>query len=259
MKILISNDDGYQAPGIHALAAAVTEIAEQVTVIAPERNRSAASSSLTVHDPLRVYTAPNGFLYVNGTPSDCVHLAVTGLLEQELDMVISGINTGANLGDDVVYSGTVAAAIEGRFLGYPAIAVSLTGVNPSHYDTAARVVQQLIQRIQQYPLPPDSILNVNVPDLPWDELKGWQVTRLGNRHRAERVIRSTDPRGAPIYWVGAAGPEQDAGPGTDFYAINAQMVSITPLKIDLTHYSQIDALQQWLQQQPPLAKTLADQ
>jgi 5'-nucleotidase len=215
-------------------------------VIAPERNRSAASSSLTVHDPLRVFKAPNGFLYVNGTPSDCVHLAVTGLLDVEPDMVISGINAGANMGDDVIYSGTVAAAIEGRFLGYPAIAVSLCGINPRHYETAARVARELLLKVSDHSLPPDSILNVNVPDVPWENLTGWEVTRLGSRHRAEKVIKSTDPRGLPIYWVGSAGGEQDAGSGTDFHAISRNVVSITPLKIDLTRYEHLESLKNWL-------------
>lgn len=248
MHVLISNDDGYQAPGIIALAEAVAPVVDHITVIAPERNRSAASSSLTVHEPLRVFTAPNGFLYVNGTPSDCVHLAVTGLLDRQPDMVISGVNAGPNLGDDVIYSGTVAAAIEGRFLGFPAIAVSTGSINPRHYDSAARAAGELIGRIAEHPLPTDSILNVNVPDLPWEQLKGWEVTRLGNRHKAERVIRSTDPRGAPIYWIGAAGPEQDAGPGTDFHAVRNGYISVTPLKIDLTRYDHLEPLREWFQQ-----------
>lgn len=248
MRVLISNDDGYQAPGIVALAEAVAGIVEDITVIAPERNRSAASSSLTVNDPLRVHRANNGFHYVNGTPSDCVHLAVTGFLETLPDMVISGINSGSNLGDDVIYSGTVAAAIEGRFLGYPAIAISINSLNPQHFPTAARVACELIQRIQARPLPQDSILNVNVPDLPWDEVQGWEVTRLGNRHRAEHIIKSADPRGKPIYWVGAAGSEQDAGEGTDFYAINRGYISLTPLKIDLTRYDHLQSLEAWLRQ-----------
>ena len=247
MRVLISNDDGYLAPGIAALAAAIAEVASEVTVIAPERNRSAASSSLTVSDPLRVYKGVNGFWYVNGTPSDCVHLAVTGFLETLPDMVISGVNTGSNLGDDVIYSGTVAAAIEGRFLGYPAIAVSCVSQNPKHYDTAARAAAELLKRIEQHPLPNDSILNVNVPDLLWDELQGWEVTRLGNRHRAEHVIKSSDPRGEPLYWVGAAGPEQDAGPGTDFYAVSRGYISVTPLKIDLTRYDHLEPLKEWIE------------
>jgi 5'-nucleotidase len=248
MRILISNDDGYQAPGIEALVAAIREVAERVTVVAPERNRSAASNSLTVQEPLRVFRAANGFLYVNGTPSDCVHLALSGdLLDHEPEMVISGINSGANLADDVIYSGTVAAAMEGRFLGYPAIAVSLCSSRPeAHYDTAARVAQTLVRRIQRKPLPADTILNVNVPDLPWSALAGWKVTRLGNRHKAEPVTKIADPRGAPLYWIGQAGGEQDCGPGTDFHAINSRCVSITPLKIDLTRYEALESLQTWL-------------
>lgn len=248
MRILISNDDGYQAPGIQALARAIAEVADDVTVVAPDRNRSAASHSLTVYEPLRVFTAPNGFHYVmNGTPSDCVHLALNGLLDYEPDMVISGINAGANLADDVIYSGTVAAAMEGRFLGYPAIAISLDSINPQHYATAARVAQTLLQWIQSKPLPPDSILNVNVPDVPWDSLAGWRVTRLGNRHRSEPVIKDTDPRGESIYWIGPAGAGQDAGPGTDFEAVAAHYVSITPLKIDLTRYEALDSLRAWVE------------
>jgi 5'-nucleotidase len=248
MRILISNDDGYQAPGIEALVTAIRDVAEQVAVVAPERNRSAASNSLTVQEPLRVFRSANGFLYVNGTPSDCVHLALSGgLLDFEPDMVISGINSGANLADDVIYSGTVAAAMEGRFLGYPAIAVSLCLSSPvAYYATAARVAQTLVRRIQQKPLPADTILNVNVPDLPWESLAGWQVTRLGNRHKAEPVIKTADPRGAPLYWIGQAGGEQDCGPGTDFHAINSRCVSVTPLKIDLTRYERLESLRAWL-------------
>jgi 5'-nucleotidase len=248
MRILISNDDGYQSPGIEALVAAIREVAERVTVVAPERNRSAASNSLTVSDPLRVFRASNGFLYVNGTPSDCVHLALSGgLLDFEPDMVISGINSGANLADDVIYSGTVAAAMEGRFLGYPAIAVSLCLSKPTaHYATAARVAQTLVKRIQRKSLPADTILNVNVPDLPWSDLAGWKITRLGNRHKAEPVIKTADPRGEPLYWIGQAGSEQDGGPGTDFHAINSRCVSITPLKVDLTRYDALESLQAWL-------------
>lgn len=246
MRILISNDDGYQAPGIVVLAEAIRRLSDKVTVIAPERDRSAASSSLTVRNPLRVFKGSNGFLYVNGTPSDCVHLAVTGLLDEDPDMVISGINAGANMGDDVIYSGTVAAAIEGRFLGYPAVAISICSTNPKYYETAARVACELVAKIDDHSLPTDSILNVNVPDVPWESLTGWQVTRLGNRHRAERMVPAADPRGQPIYWIGAAGPEQDAGPGTDFHAVNANAVSITPLKIDLTRYEHLEPLKAWL-------------
>ena len=185
-------------------------------------------------------------MYVNGTPSDCVHLAVTGLLKILPDMVISGINAGPNLGDDVIYSGTVAAAIEGRFLGYPAIAVSMTSFTPQHFSSGARAARDLLAKIQSSSLPGESILNVNVPDLPWAEIKGWQVTRLGNRHRAEHIVQSHDPRGDPLYWIGAAGSEQDAGPGTDFHAIANGYISITPLKIDLTRYDHLDSLRDWI-------------
>jgi 5'-nucleotidase len=245
MHILLSNDDGYSAPGLIALAEALKERA-QVTVVAPERNRSGASNSLTLDRPLRVSMASNGFFKVDGTPTDCVHLAITGLLEQEPDMVFAGINHGANLGDDVIYSGTVAAATEGRFLGLPAMAVSLDGTHPLHFDTAARVATRLLEHLLANPLPDDTILNVNVPDVPFGELKGFQSTRLGQRHKAESVIRSTDPRGREIYWVGSAGPEQDAGPGTDFYAIRSNFVSVTPLQIDLTRHEGLAALAKWL-------------
>lgn len=248
MKILISNDDGYLATGINRLATHLSRIAE-ITVVAPERDRSGASNSLTLTVPLRTYRAENGFYYVEGTPTDCVHLAITGMLDDEPDMVVSGINAGANLGDDVIYSGTVAAAMEGRFLGLPAIAVSLcalSGHEYTHFETAARVAVQLIERLQQHPLPGDTILNVNVPDLPWEELKGFEVTRLGNRHKAEAVIKDNDPRGRPIYWIGPAGVEQDSGPGTDFYAIRQHRVSVTPLQVDLTRHGVMDDLATWL-------------
>lgn len=241
MHILISNDDGYRAPGICCLAQAIESVAK-VTVVAPDRDRSGASNSLTLDSPLRARTADNGFTYVEGTPTDCVHLAITGLLEGEPDMVVSGINAGANLGDDVIYSGTVAAAMEGRFLGLPAIAVSLVSLQPAHFDTAARVVLDLLDQIKSEPVPADTILNVNVPDLPYDDLKGWEVTRLGHRHKSEPVVRQTDPRGRPIYWVGPAGSEQDAGPGTDFHAVRHGCVSITPIHVDLTRYDVIDTV-----------------
>jgi len=239
MHILISDDDGYRAPGIRCLAEALKGVAE-VTVVAPERDRSGASNSLTLDSPLRARQAENGYTYVEGTPTDCVHLAITGLLEQEPDMVVSGINAGANLGDDVIYSGTVAAAMEGRFLGLPSIAVSLASFQPIHFETAAKVILALLDRLKCEPIPPETILNVNVPDLPFEQLAGWQVTRLGNRHKSEPVIRQTDPRGRPIYWVGPAGPEQDAGPGTDFHAIRNGFVSVTPIHMDLTHYQVLD-------------------
>jgi 5'-nucleotidase len=246
MRILISNDDGYQAPGIIALAQALAAIAE-VTVVAPERDRSGASNSLTLENPIRATRMDNGFIRVDGTPTDCVHLAITGLLEQEPDMVVSGINSGANLGDDVLYSGTVAAAMEGRFLGLPAIAVSLVAQHTAqHYPTAARVASALVQRLSAEPLPADTILNVNVPDLPWEELQGFVATRLGHRHKAEPVIKAKDPRGRPIYWVGPPGGEQDAGPGTDFHAVRSGQVSVTPIQVDLTRYAALDTVAGWL-------------
>ncbi len=245
MRILISNDDGYRAPGVVLLAESLTDFAE-VTVVAPERDRSGASHSLTLDNPLRVARVDNGHYYVDGTPTDCVHVAITGLLTEEPDLVVSGINAGANLGDDVLYSGTVAAAMEGRFLGLPAIAVSLVGDGGAHYETAARVVRSLLVRIGDNPLPSDTILNINVPDIPWDALAGLRVTRLGHRHKAEPVIRGEDPRGRTIYWVGPPGGEQDAGPGTDFHAVNAGYVSITPLHVDLTRYSATEELAAWL-------------
>lgn len=246
MRILLSNDDGYFAPGLACLAAAVGRIA-QIDVVAPERDRSGASNSLTLSTPLRLHRAANGFFYVDGTPTDCVHLAITGLLEQEPDIVISGINHGANLGDDVIYSGTVAAAMEGRFLGLPAIAVSLVGRTGGNFETAARVVLDLVEKLKSHPLPTDTILNVNVPDVPYDQLNGLEATRLGHRHKAEPVIKTTDPHGNPIYWVGPPGAEADAGPGTDFYAIRQRRVSITPLHVDLTRHATLAQVASWLE------------
>ncbi len=247
MKILISNDDGYMAPGIKAVADALADFAD-ITVVAPDRNRSGASNSLTLDNPLRVNRLENGYYRVEGTPTDCVHLAITGLLDDEPDMVVSGINSGANLGDDVLYSGTVAAATEGRFLGLPAIAVSLTSHTPEHYETAAWAAVKLVKQLKQSSLPADTILNVNVPDLPIEQITGFESTRLGNRHKAEPVIKEVDPRGRPLYWVGPAGDEQDAGPGTDFDAIRRGAVSVTPLQIDLTRYDAIDGVASWLQE-----------
>lgn len=247
MKILISNDDGVHAPGLAQLAAALEKIAD-ITVVAPDRNRSGVSNSLTLENPLRVISTSNGFFSVNGTPTDCVHLAVTGLLKEQPDMVVSGINEGSNLSDDVLYSGTVAAATEGRFLGLPAVAISLAGPRCQHYDTAAQVAKIVVERLRETPLTYDTILNVNVPDLPFSELKGIQVTRLGTRHIAEPTIKALDPRNRKIYWVGQPGPEQDAGPGTDFYAVNSGYVSVTPLHVDLTHYKVMDELSNWVQE-----------
>lgn len=245
MKILISNDDGVHAPGLSYLANALGKIAD-VIVVAPDRNRSGVSNSLTLEHPLRVITTSNGYFSVNGTPTDCVHLAVTGLLKEMPDIVVSGINEGYNLSDDVLYSGTVAAATEGRFLGLPAIAISLGGPRYEHYDTAAMVAKFLVEHLKKQPLTSDTILNVNVPDLPFSELHGIQVTRLGTRHIAEPTIKALDPRGRKIFWVGAPGPEQDAGPGTDFYAVNSGYVSITPLHFDLTQYKVMDELSNWV-------------
>jgi len=246
MKILVSNDDGYMAEGIIALSETLAELGE-ITVVAPDRNRSGASNSLTLENPLRLNKMADNVYRVDGTPTDCVHLAITGLLEEEPDMVVSGINAGANLGDDVLYSGTVAAAMEGRFLGLPAIAISLNGHTATHYETAAWVAKKLVRQLQTTSLPADTILNVNVPDLPIEEIIGFEATRLGHRHKADPVIKERDPRGREMYWVGPAGEEQDAGPGTDFDAIRRGAVSVTPLQIDLTAYKAIDGLASWLQ------------
>ena len=245
MKILLSNDDGYQAPGLQVMANSLARLGE-VTVVAPDRNRSAASNSLTLVRPLTAQLADNGFYKVDGTPTDCVHLAITGLLASEPDIVISGPNDGPNMGDDVLYSGTVAAATEGRFLGLPAIAVSMASFEPQYFDTACWAIEKILQKLQQHPLTEDTILNVNVPDLPASEIKGFQSTRLGNRHKSEGVIKQTNPRGESIYWVGPPGDEQDAGEGTDFYAVKQGFISVTPLQIDLTRYDSLQNLNQWL-------------
>ncbi len=253
IKILISNDDGVYAEGITQLAATLSEIAK-VTVVAPDRNRSGSSNSLTLDNSLKVQKIKDDVLSVNGTPTDCVHLAVTGLFDELPDMVISGINEGANLGDDVLYSGTVAAAMEGRFLGYPAMAVSLANksntadiiVNSEYYLTAAKIVKKLVLLILDHGLPKDTILNVNVPAIPYEQIKGFQVTRCGFRHPSEPTICTKDPRGKVIYWIGPAGPESDASEGTDFHAIKNNMVSITPIKVDMTAHNQIDGLQDWV-------------
>jgi 5'-nucleotidase len=247
MHILISNDDGYQAPGIRALAQTLAEIAT-VTVVAPDRDRSGASNSLTLDSPIRAREMEDGVTCVDGTPTDCVHLAITGLLGEEPDMVVAGINAGANLGDDVLYSGTVAAAMEGRFLGLPAIAVSLAGDRPTHYETAAQVTLDLVKRLLSGSLPADTILNVNVPDIPLEQLAGMQATRLGHRHKSESVIPMEDPRGRRVYWVGPAGPEQDAGPGTDFHAVRSGYVSVTPVDVDLTRYAALESVGSWLEE-----------
>lgn len=245
MRILVSNDDGYSAPGIRALAAALAEDAE-ITLVAPERDRSGASNSLTLEWPIRVNQEGERVYRVEGTPTDCVHLAITGLLESLPDMVVSGINAGANLGDDVLYSGTVAAAMEGRSLGLPAVALSLASRTPTHYETAAWVARQVVGRLRKEPLPADTILNINVPDLPREALQGFEATRLGARHRAEAAIRAEDPRGRTIFWIGPPGSQQDAGPGTDFDAIERGYVSVTPLQVDLTKYKALDQISGWV-------------
>lgn len=245
LRILLSNDDGYQADGLATLALSLKDLAD-IVIVAPDRNQSGSSHSLTLNTPLRVGQSRDGMYYVNGTPTDCVHLALTGFLDDDPDMVIAGINHGANLGDDTLYSGTVAAAAEGRFLGLPAIAVSLVGESPKHFDTAGRAIRALVQSLESHPLSPDTTLNINVPDVPWDELRGFQATRLGYRHRAEPVVESKDPRGIPLFWVGPAGSGQDAGPGTDFYAVEHGYVSVTPLRFDLTEHDAIDGLSTWL-------------
>ncbi|MGQ0429598.1 MAG: 5'/3'-nucleotidase SurE [Gammaproteobacteria bacterium] len=253
MKILLANDDGYRAEGLRFLREALTGVAP-LTIVAPDRNRSGASHSLTLEVPLRVQQAEADVWYViNGTPTDCVHLAITGLFEDEFDMVVSGINDGANLGDDVLYSGTVAAAIEGRFLGLPTIAMSLVmgSATGPHFATAARIARELVLRVVARPLHRSMILNVNVPDLPYEELQGYEVTRLGHRHRAEAAVRDADPRGREIYWVGPAGQGQDAGPGTDFHAVANGWVSVTPLQVDLTRHAALEDLRGWLTEPAP--------
>ena len=247
MRILLSNDDGYFSPGIARLAEVLAGVAE-ITVVAPERDRSGASNSLTLDRPLSVKRAANGFLFVNGTPTDCVHLAVTGLLDQLPDMVVSGINLGANMGDDTIYSGTVAAATEGYLLGIPALAVSLASKAGRHFDTAAQVTLEMVERLRRVPMSGPVLLNLNVPDLPYDKLRGLEITRLGKRHKAEPVIKELSPRQETVYWVGPAGGAQDAGEGTDFYAVAAERVSVTPLQIDLTHFAQIPLLRDWMKQ-----------
>ncbi len=245
MRILISNDDGYFAPGIAALAQALAALGT-VTVVAPERDRSGASNSLTLDRPLAVRTAASGFRFVNGTPTDCVHLAVTGLLDQLPDIVVSGINHGANMGDDTIYSGTVAAATEGYLLGIPSIAFSLASRSGNHFDTAARVAHDLVMRFRDNPQSVPILLNVNIPDIPFAELAGTEVTRLGKRHKAEPVVRALNPRNETVFWVGPAGEAADAGEGTDFHAVASHHVSITPLQMDLTHQQQMPLVRQWL-------------
>lgn len=245
MHILISNDDGYFAPGLIKLAEHLATIAE-VTVVAPERNRSGASNSLTLDRPLSVRQASNGFFFVNGTPTDCVHIALTGLMDTMPDMVISGINDGANMGDDTIYSGTVAAAMEGYLLEIPSMAISMSQHQATHFETAAKVTVELVEHIAKTQFSDVGLLNVNVPDVPYEQIKGKVITRLGKRHKAEPVIQLETPRGETVYWVGAAGQPNDGGEGTDFHAIEQKMVSITPIQSDLTKYEQLASLRNWL-------------
>ena len=245
MNILVSNDDGVLAPGIEALVISLSEIGP-VKVVAPDRNCSAASSSLTLLNPLRINELDNGFVAVSGTPTDCVHLAINQLLDIEPHLVVSGINAGANLGDDVIYSGTVAAAMEGRHMGLPAIAVSLVGKSLKHYTTAGHYAATIVRRLSESPLPANQILNINVPDLPLEQIKGIRVTRLGARHRAKSMVRTQDPAGRDIFWLGPVGEEQDAGEGTDFHAVANGYVSITPITVDLTDHQRVDPLKDWI-------------
>lgn len=246
MQVLVSNDDGVDAPGIRVLAVRLAEFGT-VTVVAPDRDRSGASNSLTLDAPIRAHRLDNGFYRVGGTPTDCVHLALAGMLDHDIDIVVSGINNVANLGDDVIYSGTVSAAMEGRFLGLPAIAVSLVTNEGSghHFDTAATAVLMLMRRLIADPLPADTILNVNVPDVPWTEIRGFEVTRLGKRHRSAPAIRSEDPRGREMWWIGPPGEVEDAGPGTDFDAVRRGYVSVSPIHTDLTRFQALDKVSEW--------------
>jgi 5'-nucleotidase len=239
MKILLSNDDGYQAPGIVALYEAIKDLGD-VEVVAPEHNNSAKSNALTLHSPLYVHQAGNGFRYVNGTPADCVHVALTGLLGYRPDLVVSGINNGANMGDDTIYSGTVGAAMEGYLFGIPAIAFSQTQKGWSHLDDAARMARELVQRmLAKAAADKPWLLNVNIPNLPYADLKPFKVCRLGRRHAAEKVISQTSPHGETMYWIGGAGPAKDDADGTDFHATTQGHVSITPLKVDLTDHQEL--------------------
>ena len=248
MRVLVSNDDGVEAPGIRVLADGLRAAGHEVTVVAPDRDRSGASNSLTLDQPIRAKEIGERVWRVGGTPTDCVHLALTGLLSADPDIVVSGINSAANLGDDVIYSGTVAAAMEGRFLGLPAVAMSLVTADHKglHYESAARAAVEIIARLSVDPLPANTILNVNVPDLPWPEIRGFETSRLGNRHRAEPCTPQQDPRGRQWWWIGAAGEEQDAGPGTDFHAVRTGHIAITPIHVDLTRYQALEKVAGWV-------------
>jgi 5'-nucleotidase len=245
MRILVSNDDGYFSPGIALLAERLAKLGE-VTVVAPERDRSGASNSLTLDRPLTVRRSANGFRYVDGTPTDCVHLALTGLVDPLPDLVVSGINFGANMGDDTIYSGTVAAATEGYLFGIPSIAVSLVGKTGKHFETAAAIAVDVAGRALRHPFKEPVLLNVNVPDIALDQVGGIEATRLGRRHKAEPIVKIQTPRGETAYWIGPAGGEQDGGPGTDFHAVASGRVSVTPLQIDLSRHQQLPQVREWL-------------
>jgi 5'-nucleotidase len=245
MRILVSNDDGYFSPGIALLAEKLAKLGE-VTVVAPERDRSGASNSLTLDRPLTMKKAASGFRYVNGTPTDCVHLALTGMVDDLPDFVVSGINFGANMGDDTIYSGTVAAATEGYLFGIPSLAVSLASKTGQHFETAGEMACRIVERLGRNPIREPLLLNVNVPDLPLSEVGGMEVTRLGRRHKAEPVVKMQTPRGETAYWIGPAGGEQDAGPGTDFHTVGQGRVSVTPLQVDLTRHTQMPKIADWL-------------
>ncbi len=245
MRILLSNDDGYFAPGLEVLAGALAGLGD-IVVVAPEQNCSGASNSLTLSRPLLLRKAASGFHFVNGTPTDCVHLAVTGMLDQLPDIIVSGINHGANMGDDTIYSGTVAAATEGYLLGIPSIAISLTSFEGNNFATAGRIARELVERFIRNPIKEPVLLNVNVPDIPYADLKGTEITRLGRRHKAEPVVKMVSPRNETVYWIGAAGAAADSGPGTDFNAVDRGFASITPLQIDLTHVAQLPSIRQWM-------------
>lgn len=248
MKILISNDDGYSAPGLTALADALSEIAE-IAVVAPDRNRSGASSSLTLTHPVLVAQRSPGVYAVEGTPADCVNIALGGLIPFQPDLVVSGINDGPNMADDTLYSGTIAAAIEGRFLGVPSLAVSMGTFHARHFDDAARTVVTLVQSIALARLPEDTILNINIPDLPLSEIQGWEATRLGTRLPPNYAAVDASPRGQPLYWLGPAGDPDDNSSGTDFHALANNRVSITPLKVDMTRHESLAQVQRWLDEE----------
>jgi len=244
MRILISNDDGYQAKGIKQLAESLGEIAD-IIIVAPNENKSAASSSLTIGKPLEPVQIDDNIFAIDATPSDCVHLALCGFIKKPIDLVVTGINSGANLGDDVIYSGTVAGAIEGRFIGLLSIAISLANFECEHFETAGAIAKQIVAQIDKAPLSYNTIINVNVPDVPLSNIKGIKSTRLGNRHKSDPSIQ--DENNPSLFWIGENGKEADNGEGTDFYAIANNFVSVTPLQIDLTKYSEVKQVSDWLQ------------